>query len=242
MDTVLITGGSGKIASYFIKNCHKDFQIRAVDVRTDSVHFPKSVEMIEADLENYNACIKVCQGVHTIVHLAGIVDPFSESDKILDVNITTTRNLFKAAVDCNCKKLIFASSAQVIESYPEDVQATTGILVRPKNVYGVSKCFGEALGAYYAYNKHINVICLRIGAYEFPEDHTEMSKRDLSAFLHPDDFNHLLRLCIAENNLKYEVFNAISDNRYKRLDITETIAKLGYAPKADAFKLFRSEV
>ena len=113
------------------------------------------------------------------------------------------------------------------------------MLVKPKNIYGVSKCFGEALAAYHAYNNGISAICLRIGAYEFPKDFTEMNTRDLSAFLHPDDFNQLLVGCIETENIEYEVFNAISNNRYKRLDITESKEKVGYNPKADAFTLFK---
>ncbi len=66
-----------------------------------------------------------------------------------------------------------------------------------------------------------------------------MSARDLSAFLHPDDFNRLLIGCIETENIQYEVLNAISDNRYKRLDITESKEKVGYKPKADAFELFK---
>jgi hypothetical protein len=66
-----------------------------------------------------------------------------------------------------------------------------------------------------------------------------MNARDLSAFLHPDDFNQLLIGCIETENIQHEVLNAISDNRYKRLDISEAIEKAGYKPKADAFTLFK---
>lgn len=79
---------------------------------------------------------------------------------------------------------------------------------------------------------------MRIVAYEFPKDFTEMNTRDLSAFLHPDDFNQLLVGCIETKNIQYEVLNAISENRYKRLDITESKERVGYNPKADAFELF----
>ena len=111
--------------------------------------------------------------------------------------------------------------------------------VKPKNLYGVSKSFGEALGAYYAFQKRISVICLRIGAYEFPQDFTEMNSRDLSAYLHPDDFNQLLEKCIEVENIDFEIFNVISDNRFKRLNIGEAIQKLGYEPRADSFELFK---
>ncbi|SFC88566.1 NAD dependent epimerase/dehydratase family protein [Zunongwangia mangrovi] len=238
MKKILITGGFGKIAKHFVQNFNKKYEITVADIVTNKVSFSNNVRIKEANLLDYSICSKLCEGIDTVIHLAGIVDPISESDEILETNIKTTQNIFKAAVEAKCKKLIFASSAQTIESYPSDIQVNKNMLVKPKNIYGVSKCFGEALAAYYSYNKGIAAICLRIGAYEFPKDFTEMNARDLSAFLHPDDFNQLLIGCIERENIQYEVLNAISDNRYKRLDITESKEKVGYKPKADAFELF----
>lgn len=239
MRKILITGGFGKIGKYFAQNFNKKYEIRIADISIQSNTFPKNIEVIKADLTDYAICLKLCKGIETVIHLAGIVDPVSESDEMLDINIKTTQNIFKASVKSKCKRIIFASSAQTIESYPEDIQVNKDMLVKPKNIYGVSKCFGEALAAYHAYQNNLPAICLRIGAYEFPEDFTEMNKRDLSAFLHPNDFNQLLIGCIETENIKHEVLNAISDNRYKRLDITESKKKVGYAPKADAFELFK---
>ncbi|SED22630.1 NAD dependent epimerase/dehydratase family protein [Tenacibaculum sp. MAR_2009_124] len=239
MKKILITGGFGKIAKYFIQNFEHKYEITVVDIITSNGIFSDNVRVEKANLTDFSICSKLCEGIDTVIHLAGIVDPVSESDDILDTNIKITQNIFKAAVKAKCKRLIFASSAQTIESYPTDIQVNKNMLVKPKNIYGVSKCFGEALAAYYSYNRGISAICLRIGAYEFPEDFTEMNARDLSAFLHPDDFNQLLIGCIETKNLQYEVLNAISENRYKRLDISESKEKVGYRPKADAFELFK---
>jgi len=238
MKKILITGGFGKIATHFVKNFHNTYDITIADIVTDSKTFSDKVRIERADLLDFSICSKLCQGIDTVIHLAGIVDPISESDEIMEINIKTTQNVFKAAMKAKCKRLIFASSAQTIEGYPTDIQVHKNMLVRPKNIYGVSKCFGESLTAYYAFNHEISAICLRIGAYEFPKDFTEMNARDLSAFLHPDDFNQLLMGCIETEDIKYEVLNAISDNTYKRLDISEAKEKVGYNPKADAFTLF----
>ena len=242
MKKILITGGFGKIAKHFVKHFNHKYEIIVADITTENKTFTDNVQVKKADLMDFSICEKLCEGIDTVIHLAGMVDPNSESDEILEINIKTTQNIFKAAVQAKCKRLIFASSAQTIESYPTDLQINKNMLVRPKNIYGVSKCFGEALAAYYAHNKGISTICLRIGAYEFPQDFTEMNARDLSAFLHPDDFNQLLIGCIETSNIKHEVLNAISNNRYKRLDITESEEKVGYKPKADAFILFKLKV
>lgn len=239
MKKILITGGFGKIAKHFVQNFNQNYEITVADITTNNTTFTNNVRIEKVDLMDYSICEKLCEGVDTVIHLAGIVDPISESDTILETNLKTTQNIFKAAVKAKCKRLIFASSAQTIESYQTDIQVNKNMLVKPKNIYGVSKCFGEALAAYHAYNNGISAICLRIGAYEFPEDFTEMNARDLSAFLHPDDFNQLLVGCIETENIQYEVLNAISNNRYKRLDITESKEKVGYKPKANAFELFK---
>ena len=239
MKKILITGGFGKIAKHFVQNFNHKYEITVADIVTDNGTFANNVKIEKADLMDFSVCSKLCEGIDTVIHLAGIVDPISESDEILEINIKTTQNIFKAAVKANCKRLIFASSPQTIESYPTDIQVNKNMVVKPKNIYGVSKCFGEALAAYHAHNNGISAICLRIGAYEFPKDYTEMNARDLSAFLHPDDFNQLLIGCIETENIKHEVLNAISNNRHKRLDITESKEKVGYNPKADAFELFK---
>lgn len=239
MKKILITGGFGKIAKHFVRNFSHKYEITVADIVTDSITFSENVRIEKADLMDFSACSKLCEGIDTVIHLAGIVDPISESDKILEINTKTTQHIFKAAIKSKCKRLIFASSAQTIENYPIDIQVNKNMLVKPKNIYGVSKCFGEALAAYHAYAHRISAICLRIGAYEFPKDFTEMNARDLSAFLHPDDFNQLLIGCIETTTIQYEVLNAISNNRHKRLDITESIEKVGYKPNYDAFTLFK---
>ena len=237
MKKILVTGGFGKIGTHFIQQYAHKYEITVADVFTDDNTFTDNVRIEKADLTDASACAKLCEGMDTVIHLAGLVD-LSETDEVLKTNIKITQHVFKAAVQAGCRRLIFASSAQTIESYPTDIQIRSNMLVKPKNLYGVSKCFGEALAAYYAYNHGISAICLRIGAYEFPDDFTEMNARDLSAYLHPDDCNDLLVGCIETDNIQYEVLNAISDNRYKRLDITEAIEKVGYQPKADGFSLF----
>lgn len=152
MRKILITGGLGKIGSYFTTNFHTAYDIKIADLATNDAAFPGNVTTVQADLMDYALCEKLCEGIDTVLHLAGIVDPVSESDALLETNIKTTQHLFKAAATAGCKRVIFASSAQTIESYPTDVQVTENMVVKPKNTYGVSKCFGEALAAYYAYN------------------------------------------------------------------------------------------
>ena len=109
--------------------------------------------------------------------------------------------------------------------------------VRPTSLYGVSKCFGEALASHYAFNEGLPSIAIRIGAYISRDQIGNLLPNEKDAYLDPDDFNQLLVLCLETPGITFSIVPAISDNRYKRLDLTETKRTFGYAPQADSFDL-----
>ena len=119
-----------------------------------------------------------------------------------------------------------------------DVQVNSQMPVRPKNLYGVSKCFGESLACYYAYQEDLPCIVVRIGCFEeFSKEKTETA-RDMSAFLSEKDLHQLLFRCVeAPSSIQFAIVHGISNNRFKRLDLTETSELLNYAPQDDAFKI-----
>lgn len=235
---ILITGGSGKIASHFIKSFSDQYQFRIFDLHPSKIQgIP--LEYFQGNLTDKEYLVEACRDMDIVIHLGGIANPDASFNDLLDANIIGTKNIVDACMEAGCKRIIYASSAQTIESYPKDIQINTEMPVKPGNLYGVSKCFGEALLSYYCYNTELSAICLRIGAYEFPEDFTEMNARDMSAYLHPDDLNQLLHLCIESNNIKFKILNAISNNTYKRLDIQETKLHTGFDPQYNSFDLFK---
>lgn len=237
---ILITGGCGKIGSYFAKFALNKYVIRIVDrVAWDTTkHGPCPGESMVLDLQDLAACQQACKGIDTVIHLAA--DPSPEADfvdSLLGNNIIAVYNMFRAAKEAGCQRFIFASSVHAVAAYPADIQVKVNMSVRPKNLYGVSKCFGEALAAYFAFNEGLPGIVLRIGAYLFPEEYRHLSSAERDAFLSPDDFNDLLIQCLETPHITFAIAHAISDNKFKRLDLTETKELLGYQPKADAFDI-----
>ena len=68
--------------------------------------------------------------------------------------------------------LLFASSNHAIGFYPRYHRIGTDVTTRPDSRYGVSKVFGEAVGALYADKHGMQVTCLRIGNFgDKPLDH-----------------------------------------------------------------------
>jgi nucleoside-diphosphate-sugar epimerase len=236
---ILITGGCGKIGSHFVRFASDKYFIRVVDkVGWDSEKLgPFAGESLVADLQNMSECRQACESMDMVIHLAADPSPEADfKDSLLGNNIVTTYNIFRASKEAACRRVIFASSIHAVGAYPEDVQVKVDMPVRPQDLYGVSKCFGEALAAYFAFNEGLSSIVLRIGAYLFPEEIKNLIPEERGAFLNPDDFNDLLIKCLEAPNITFAIANAISDNKFKRLDLTETREILGYQPQADAFE------
>jgi nucleoside-diphosphate-sugar epimerase len=239
---ILITGGCGKIGSYFVQFASDKYSIRVVDkMGWDQEKLgPLTGESLVLDLQDFAACLQACAGMDKVIHLAADPDPKADfANSLLANNIIATYNMFRAAQEAGCQRFIFASSVHTVAAYPADVQIKVNMHLRPKNLYGVSKCFGEALAAYFALNEGLPSIVLRIGAYRLPKENKHMSPTEQDAFLSADDFNDLLVKCLETPNITFAIAHAISNNRFKRLDLTETRELLGYLPQADAFELFK---
>lgn len=241
MTNLLITGGCGKIGATFTRFAAPLYPIRIADrVPWDNARLgPPPGETLLLDLQDLDACHRACAGVDIVIHLAADASPEADfTTSLLPNNIIATYNLFRAAKRAGCQRFIFASSAHVVSAYPPDIQINAATPVRPGNLYGVSKAFGEALAAHYAFNEGLPTIVLRIGAYILPEElATWDALNELNAYLSADDFNHLLLRCIETPDITFAIAHAISNNRFKRLDLTETRALFGYEPRADAFDI-----
>ncbi|MEJ7152911.1 hypothetical protein WL244_05105 [Staphylococcus ureilyticus] len=133
--------------------------------------------------------------------------------------------------------MIFASSAQTIEGYPNDKQVSENNVTKPGNFYGVSKVTSEALASYFANDNNIDFIALRIGAFdELRKTNFKLNPRDLSAYISPEDLSQIVTNCIDTSfTSHFEIINCISDNQYKRLDIYKAKKLINYQPKNDAF-------
>lgn len=232
---LLITGAAGRIGSALVT------YLDALDGDPYVLHLA-DLEIDDArglvmDITDLAACRDACRGMDTVIHLAADPSPEASFDVLLPVNIAGTHNVFRAAADAGVRRVVFASSVQAVAGYPQDVQVRSDMPVRPKNLYGASKAFGEALAAYFAYQEGLQAVAVRIGAFEYARDWKQMGARGLSAWASPRDLCALLHRCV-EADLGAEPFaiaHGISDNRFKRLDLSDTRARLGYAPQDDAF-------
>jgi len=240
---VLLTGAAGRIGSNFFADAADRYTFRLADRRTDAFAGATSRghEVIALDVADLAACQAACRDVETVVHLAA--DPSPGADfygSLLENNIKGTYNIFRAAKDQGCRRVIFASSVHAVAGYPLDVQPHAGSPIRPVNMYGVSKCFGEAVAACFAYAEGLSSIAIRIGAYDADWLRQNPTADSMAAFLSHRDMNQLLTRCIDTPGIPFAIVQAVSNNRFKRLDISRTRELLGYDPQDDAFHIFGS--
>jgi len=240
MKKILLTGAAGRIGTSFRTFAGDRYAFRLVDRNLEKLGDPGEHEALEVNLADLDACQALCKDIHTVVHLAADPSPRSGFyESLLDNNIKSAYNIFRAAKDQGCQRVIFASSVHAVNAHPLDVQIHPEMPVRPGDMYGVTKVFGEATASYFADVEGLSSIAIRIGGYGGNRTHWENpDARTLCTFVSARDLDHLIERCIETPDIHFAIVQAVSDNRFKRLDITSTRELVGYAPQDDAFQLF----
>ncbi len=241
--TVLVTGAAGNIGSYFAEHSRERYDLRLM-VRGDEDKGELDAirnfgELVTADLADLDALKSHCRGVDTVLHLAASASPDTTWEQLLPNNIVGTYNMMVAAKAAGCRRVIYASSIHAVSGYPPDVQVKTSEPVNPGDLYGVSKCFGEALGRYMAEQEGLSVIALRIGAFQPLTSARDADKgvEMMHMFVSRRDLTQLIHQCIDVENLRFAIFHGVSDNYFKRLDISDARELVGYQPQDDATEL-----
>lgn len=228
MRNVLVTGAAGQIGARLRKLLKGVYpRIRWSDIRRPA-DLAADEEFVVADLSDYAQVETIVAGIDGIAHFGGYS---IEGDwpTILSANIVGCRNLFEAAYRGGVKRVVFASSNHAVGFYPRDKKIGVDVTVRPDSRYGISKAFGEALGAFYADKHGLSVTCLRIGNVgDQPID-----KRRLSIWLKPEDLVQLLRIGLEHPDIHFEVFYGCSDNEAAWWD-NSNARRFGYRPQGRA--------
>ncbi|MBV8271471.1 MAG: NAD(P)-dependent oxidoreductase [Cupriavidus sp.] len=182
-------------------------------------------EGIVADLADRDAVYRMLEGVDAVIHLGGISveAPF---DALMESNIRGLYNLYSAAQKHGVKRVLYASSNHAVGFHPVTEVVDIDAPLRPDCLYGVTKCFGEALSRYYYDRFGLETVCMRIGSsFEAPKN-----PRMLVTYLSYRDFIELVRCALFTNRVGHAIVYGVSDNRVKWVDNTKA-AFLGFRPQ-----------
>lgn len=234
---VLVTGAAGTIGRAFAEYAADRYRLRLMVVPGhDASTIEGFGDVVEADLADLASLKRAFAGSDACVHLAGNPSAGDVWDNLLRDNIVGTYNAFAAAVATKCKRLVYASSIHAVSGYPTDVQVKAGEPVNPGDIYGVTKCFGEALARYVAEQEGVSAVAIRICAFQ--PDSTIEAEKGVSiadAWVSPRDLCQLICKCLDATQVKFAIVHGISDCKFKRLDISNARDIFGYSPQDDAF-------
>ena len=216
-----------------------------------SFHAIPGDRMRLADLGNFEQVRSAVAGMDVVVHMAANGDSNAPWEGVLRDNLVAPHNIFEASREAGVKRVIFASTNQVIFGYRDtdpykalfegrfdDVNLATYQPItytqptRPPNDYSASKVHGEALAHLYSATHGMSCIVLRIG-WVTGDDQVPKIDRFDGRFLwcSQRDIEQLVERCItAPPTLRFGVFFGQSRNRYNLVDIQHPIDVLGYAP------------
>ncbi|MCU7547673.1 SDR family NAD(P)-dependent oxidoreductase [Chitinophagaceae bacterium LB-8] len=123
---ILVTGGTGFLGAYVLKNLvEKGFSVRAIK-RTSKHPFyiPRSimekVEWVEGDVLDVVALDDAMQGIDSVIHSAAVVS-FGKANRheMYQVNIEGTANVVNIALENNIKRLVHVSSVAALGRTPK---------------------------------------------------------------------------------------------------------------------------
>jgi uronate dehydrogenase len=224
MQSILMTGAAGGIGTRMrslLKNVYPRLRLSDISAPRD---LKSDEEFVAADLADMAAVEKTVAGVEGIIHLGGFSGE-GPWETIHSANIVGCYNLFEAAHRRRVERVVFASSNHAVGFYPRSHKIRTDVTLRPDTRYGVSKAFGEVVGALYAFKHGMRVTCLRIGnVADAPVD-----KRRLSIWLSPADLAALVRIGLDHPDIRFEVFYGASDNERAWWD-NSNARRYGYRP------------
>jgi uronate dehydrogenase len=224
---VLLTGAAGDVGTRLRPMLLEAYgALRLSDLREPAVPPRPGETFVRADLADPAQVAPIVEGIDAIVHLGGfsVEGPW---ETILSANVVGTQVLYEAARRARVRRIVFASSNHAVGFYRRDRPIDHAVPPRPDTRYGVTKAFGEALGALYADKHGLRVFNIRIGnVADAPVD-----RRRLAIWLAPADLMQLVRIGIEHPDVRYEIVYGASDNARGWWD-NRRAHELGYRPTA----------
>ena len=157
MKKIVVTGGSGRLGQFVIKELlTHEYEVLSLDRIVPAV---KLCPSWIADLRHCSDLYEALRDASGVVHLGAYQAPNLAPDaETFGNNVTSTYNVMRAAVDMGVKKVVLASSTAAFgfiyaktlwapEYLPLDEQHPSN----PRDSYGLSKVVGEQIASSFAF-------------------------------------------------------------------------------------------
>jgi nucleoside-diphosphate-sugar epimerase len=159
---VLVTGSSGRIGRAVVQ----ELQARGLPVRGfDRTATPAVADMVVGNLTDAATVARAVQGVQTLIHLAATPDDADFLAEIVPNNIIGVFHVLEAAQQAGVRRLILASSGQVVwyQRFRGPLPLTAESPPTPRYWYAAAKLFLEGAGRAFAEKFGLQVLAVRLG-------------------------------------------------------------------------------
>ncbi len=171
---VLITGASGLIGGLVIRDLSDKYEFSGLSRRS----VPGIPHTSPPTSPTPVAIRKAMAGMDMVLHLAAETQDYDDWDKVMDITIGGTLNMYRAAQEAGVKRVVFMSTGSTMCGYewyegspygalaaneydrlPEGAKMLTYLdPPRPDSFYGVGKLFGENTGRLFSDKYGMSVI------------------------------------------------------------------------------------
>jgi nucleoside-diphosphate-sugar epimerase len=166
---ILVTGGSGTIGAYILRELLAGGHTVTCYART-TPPLVEGANFLAGDIMDLESLTAACRGCQAIVHLAAVPGPRRATpERLITINVVGTVHVLEAALRAEISKVVFASSGAaagftfqtrpIIPRYfPVDEEHPDA----PQDDYGLSKLLAELTCRRYSDGYGLRTICLRI--------------------------------------------------------------------------------
>jgi NAD+ dependent glucose-6-phosphate dehydrogenase len=228
--TLVLTGARGNLGGKLAAALRPAYALRCLDLMAGD-------DCTQADLASYDdSWARHFDGAQTVLHFAGEPQPTAPWALVHRANIIATANVLRAARMHNVRRVIFASTNQVMAGYRfVDRIVTTAMPPTPLNPYAVSKLFCEEAGRAFSAETGLSFIAFRIGNIQpgenVPHPGMGIGIWGQEMWLSNRDFVAAIEAAIVVPDVPFAILNLVSNNPGMRWDLTQTQQVLGFFPK-----------
>jgi UDP-glucose 4-epimerase len=171
IETVLVTGGTGRLGRFVVAELKRHFRVAALD------RDPATAPDLAVDVLDLPSLVAAMRGRHAVVHLAAIDAAVpAPAPVIFDTNVRGTWNVLEAAHATGVRHVVICSSVSALgidftnpRTPPAYLPIDEAHPLQPTQAYGLSKQLGEEIARSFARRRAMAVTCLRPAWVMFPE-------------------------------------------------------------------------
>jgi nucleoside-diphosphate-sugar epimerase len=176
---ILVTGGSGFLASHLIRELQeRGHAVRALVLpSSDTTQLEQAgVDIRTGDVRLPDTLAGAMSQVNAVFHLAAAIGVRCPLREYHAVNVTGTENVCRAALAAGVERLVHVSSTSVYEQGLGEPVDETFPLAPPRDPYAVTKAAGDSLVQRLIAEEHLSASIVRTSTIFGPGDHLNFGR------------------------------------------------------------------